>query len=294
MAGHLSRWDRYYLKSYEAMAGHRFNFSTFVAEPNVWGASASGRGTVRRRLGSFKKAASWMHGQVGRTLRVEGPVLSAQRRSPLPDHIDVCVVEGSSERMILEDAVVHVAVTDPPYHDDVQYSELSLPLRSWAELSTAHLSAEASVNQALEHNSGKDEYEDLLARIFAEVRRTLKPTGHLILSYANREPEAWVALFCSLNRAGFAACGYLIAHSENETDVAKRAVRACTLDFIMDLIPRSEHAVAEQWHPADVLPTDEGAFLTKVGNAFLRIGTLEDGWAETFVEDLKQTAFLTR
>jgi len=28
MAGLLSRWDRYYLKSYESMAGHRFNFTT--------------------------------------------------------------------------------------------------------------------------------------------------------------------------------------------------------------------------------------------------------------------------
>jgi putative DNA methylase len=50
MAGLLSRWDRFYLKSYESMAGHRFNFTTFAAEPNVWGALASGRGSVSRRV----------------------------------------------------------------------------------------------------------------------------------------------------------------------------------------------------------------------------------------------------
>ena len=37
MAGLLSRWDRYYLKSYESMASHRFNFTTLAVEPNVIG-----------------------------------------------------------------------------------------------------------------------------------------------------------------------------------------------------------------------------------------------------------------
>ena len=50
MAGHCSRWDRWYLKSYETMAGHRFNFTTLTAEPNAWGNPTSGRGTVLRRL----------------------------------------------------------------------------------------------------------------------------------------------------------------------------------------------------------------------------------------------------
>ena len=55
MAGLLSRWDRYYLKSYESMAGHRFNFTTFATEPNVLGANwgtteAIEQNQVRRRL----------------------------------------------------------------------------------------------------------------------------------------------------------------------------------------------------------------------------------------------------
>lgn len=49
MAGLASRWDRWYLKSYESMAAHRFNFTTFSAEPNVWGTVASGR----------KRSAGW-------------------------------------------------------------------------------------------------------------------------------------------------------------------------------------------------------------------------------------------
>ena len=74
MAGHLSRWDRYYLKSYESMAGHRFNLTTLAVEPNVWGTISSGRGTVLRRLTQLIKAASWLHGKIDKPLVVEGPL----------------------------------------------------------------------------------------------------------------------------------------------------------------------------------------------------------------------------
>jgi putative DNA methylase len=293
MAGHLSRWDRFYLKSYESMAGHRFNFSTFVAEPNVWGASASGRGTVRRRLERFGKIADWMHQRVGRTLQVEGPIVASRNRGQqLREGIDVRVVEGSSERILLPDESVDLTLTDPPYHDDVQYDELSLPLRSWAEQSVEHLADSASVNPSHAHNVGDDDYETLLARIFSEVRRTLRDGGHLIFSYANREPEAWAALLAALDAAGLRACGYLVVHSENETDVSKRGVRACTLDLILDLVANCDEELVEQWKPTAFLSTAEAAFLTIVGDAFLRVGSLARGWRRELVDDLKRADFL--
>lgn len=273
------------------MAGHRFNFSTFVAEPNVWGASASGRGTVRRRLESFVKIADWIHERIGWTLEIEGPLESTRQRYAVPDNIDVRVVEGSSERILLPNGSVDLVLTDPPYHHDVQYDELSLPLRAWAKLSVEHLEASASVNQALEHNSGEDEYEALLARLFTEVRRTLRADGHLIFSYANRVPEAWVALLSALDRADLRACGYLVVHSENESDVVKRGVRACTLDLIMDLIPNSEQLLVKQWKPPSHPATDEGTFLGIIGEAFLQVGDFSENWANDLINRLRKTAF---
>lgn len=209
MAGYLSRWDRWYLKSYESMAGHRFNFTTFTAEPNVWGAPATGRGTVMRRLQGVIKASRWMHARVGRGLRVEGPLDSDQDRGPLPpSSVDIRVVEGSSERILLPTGAADLVLTDPPYHDDVQYGELSLPFRAWAQLATDPLKDEALVNSATGGQNPGQDYRELLTRLFAESRRILDASGHLIFSYANRDPEAWSSLFAALNRAGFKACGY--------------------------------------------------------------------------------------
>lgn len=47
LAGLASRWDRWYLKSYEAMSNHRFNVTTFAAEPNVMGAGIGRAQSVR-------------------------------------------------------------------------------------------------------------------------------------------------------------------------------------------------------------------------------------------------------
>jgi adenine-specific DNA methylase len=290
MAGHLSRWDRYYLKSYESMAGHRFNFTTLTVEPNVWGTPASGRGTVTRRLAQMVKAAEWLHRQAGDAVTVRGPIsTSGARRSRMTE--DVRVVEGTSERLVLPNASADLVLTDPPYHDDVQYAELSLPLRAWAELSPAALTGEAVVNNATGQLAGEGAYEALLTRIFSEARRVLRPDGHVIFSYANRSPEAWVAVLAALQRAGLRAAGAEMVHSENETDHAKRGVRACTLDLILDLVPDGALSVT-QHRPARPAQTDEERFLTAVVQTFLHVGALSGDWRTEFTQRLRREPFL--
>lgn len=289
MAGHVSRWDRFYLKSYESMAGHRFNFTTFTAEPNVWGTATSGRGTTTRRLAQLLKSADWMERRVG-ALTVEGPIPAAQRRNAQTE--DVRVVCGSSERMLLPTGSVSLCLTDPPYHDDVQYSELSLPLRAWAGLDAETLVGEAVVNEATGQLAEGGAYEDLLTRIFTETKRTLKDDGHLIFSYANRSVGAWISILRSLERSGLRAVGFEIVHSENETDHAKRNVRACTMDLIMDLGPKSDRVVV-QHVPAERGGSDEMIFLRMVGAAFLQVGRLETGWERQFTALLQGSSFLS-
>jgi putative DNA methylase len=290
MAGHLSRWDRFYLKSYESMAGHRFNLTTFAAEPNVWGTPTSGRGTVLRRLNQLVKAATWLHARTGKTLVIDKPHKpqdQAAGTKPLDE--DVRVVEGSSEKLLLPPGAVSLVLTDPPYHDDVQYGELSLPFRAWARLADHDLTGDAVVNAATGQLVDDGAYEQLLTRIFAEVRRTLRPDGHLIFSYANRTPSAWVALFAALQQAGLRACGCEIVHSENETDHAKRGVRACTLDLILDLTP----AAPSRAHvPTAHVRGEEADFLRTVAATFLRVGQLDGNWRMTFLTELRNSAFL--
>lgn len=263
MAGHLSRWDRWYLKSFEAMAGHRFNLTTLAAEPNVWGTPTAGRGTLIRRLRLLGKAADWL--------------------SACPP-VRARVTRGSSERLAGERGSADLVLTDPPYHDDVQYAELSLPLRAWAGLpsTSAGSSAVAGAGRPQDH------YRRSMTRILCEAVRVLRSDGRLVLSYANRDPEAWADLFEALQDAGLRPVCCVAVHAENERDQVKRGIRSCALDLLLELAPGAASAPLSPRLPGG----DEGEFLGRVARWFVRIGGLQRGWRRELAADLRGSAFL--
>ncbi len=288
MAGLISRWDTRYLKSYEAIANHRFSFTTLAAEPNVWGAGGCGRGGVDRRLEQFAKASVWIEEKVGRDWVVAGPARAAGRRRAMAARCDANVVQGSSERLLVPYASLDAVVTDPPYHNDVQYSDLSSLFRAWAGQPVGALAGDAAV---VSKSEPIEEYEDRLTEVFAEARRALKPKGHLVLSYANRHPPTWAALFSALQRAGFRAAGYAVVHSENEVDHAKLGRRTCCLDVLIDLVDRDNRAV-EIHEPRGRAQGAEEAFCRRVGRRALRIGSLTGDWRGELEGALQTSTFL--
>lgn len=290
MAGYLSRWDARYLKSYEAVANHRYNFTTLSAEPNVWGAPQSGRGTVNRRLEHLGKAGNWYGERLGRSVVVSGPIGADSRRTAVGRSVDVRVVAGSSVRLVVPEASIDLVCTDPPYHDDVMYGELSELFRAWAGMGTARIDGEAVVSDEATDNAG---YEATLTAAFIEMRRALKPGGHLVLSYANRDPDAWVALFAALQAAGFRTLGYEVVQSENDVDHAKAGRRACNLDVVLDLIPNRSQAV-ELHRPATDGTSAEQSFCHNIGQFALRVGVLPTGWQAELRDALWAHPFLWR
>ena len=277
-AGHLCRWDRFYLKCNDATAGHRFNFSTFVPEINVVGAGDIGRGTLRRRLRSMGKASKW--------LRVNGLddlslVTGRVAESGFFEDADAWIVLGDSSDLGGRSGRFDLVLTDPPYHDDVQYGELSLLFRSWADLSVGDLEGEASTNQATGVNTEGADYGQTLRRIFAECRRTLRDEGRLVFSYANTNPEAWVYLFSGLHAAGLHAVACISVHSENETDFKKRDVNSRVEDLLMELSPTApiDGPLVLERHRLD-------PFMDCVASFFESVGEFDHGWESAAVARL--------
>jgi putative DNA methylase len=290
MAGYLSRWDSRYLKPYEAVANHRYNVTTLSAEPNVWGAPQSGRGTVGRRLDHLAKAGNWYAERLGRNPKIVGPLPAGQRRSAGCRADDVRVVVGSSTRLLALDSSIDLVCTDPPYHDDVKYGELSEIFRAWAGLDPSRFEGEAVCDEVADNA----DFETTLEQAFREMRRALKPDGHLVLSYANREPAAWVALFGALQAAGFTSIGYQVVHAENDADPAKAGRRACNLDVILNLVVADNRPLKRFAPPAALGRTEEEAFCHMIGTVALRVGDLTGPWRENLKRALTTHPFVEK
>lgn len=109
----------------------------------------------------------------------------------------------SRDLAAVADASVDLILTDPPYCDNVAYSELSDFFRPWLEafgLVPDGGSPGLPPNLAARGRSGAGlaAFRDGLAACFVQMRRVLKPDGRLAFSYQHKTGRAWEALAFAL------------------------------------------------------------------------------------------------
>lgn len=128
------------------------------------------------------------------------------------------VVRGSATALKWPDAYFDAVITDPPYYDNVSYSNLSDFFYVWLKRSIGHLypehfAAQASpkkneiIAAAYRHGGDKQKsrraYETMMAQAFREACRVLKPGAPLVVVYAHKTTLGWATLVDALRRAGF-------------------------------------------------------------------------------------------
>lgn len=128
------------------------------------------------------------------------------------------VTRGSATALPWSDRSFDVAITDPPYYDNVPYANISDFFYVWFKRTVGllypdHFAAlgtpkkQEAVADAARHGGDKAKavkaYEDMMAQSLAEVNRVLKPDGMLAVVYAHKTTLGWSTLVDALRRAGF-------------------------------------------------------------------------------------------
>ena len=236
MPAYLSRWDRFNLKPFEAMANHRYTQGTLVVEANLL--SPVGRGTLPRRLATSSTTLAWLIESCSVPPKVVSTVPG--RRGRKKTDWDIMVATGSSIKQALQDASVHVVLSDPPYHQDVQYGELARLFHAWLKVYDPALSfdeGQEAVPNSVRGISNQD-YEDTIAACLRESKRTLRADGTLVLTFHNKKLVAWRALAGAICKAGFEVKALAVVHAENGADHCKRTVDAMLHDLVLECVPR--------------------------------------------------------
>lgn len=111
----------------------------------------------------------------------------------------VSVTCGSCLRTSLADESVDYIFTDPPFGDNIQYSEVNFISEAWLGRFTE--SDEEAVVSPAQGKSVSD-YGELLFAAFVEARRILKPGRFMTVAFHSTRPDVWEALRNAWERAG--------------------------------------------------------------------------------------------
>lgn len=119
---------------------------------------------------------------------------------------------GDSGHTDLAAGAVDVVVTDPPFFDNVHYSQLADFFHVWQRhlLGAGGAFAETSTRSPDEvQNSDVDAFTERLGAVWSECHRVLKDDGLLVFTYHHSRGEGWRSILKALMDAGF---GIVAAH----------------------------------------------------------------------------------
>lgn len=115
-------------------------------------------------------------------------------------HPENIVSIGSSTDLTVPDESVDYVFVDPPFGDNLMYSELSFVWESW--LSCATNNKREAIISSTQHK-GLLEYQHLIAGCFAEFFRVLKPGHWMTVEFHNSKNAVWNAIQAALLQVGF-------------------------------------------------------------------------------------------
>lgn len=238
---------------------HLFNYhalplTTMPVENNVWGVLDMGAGTFTNCFRRYRRAKEYANSPYEkfkslknniRTIFPKNEKIEARFVSSFEElestHRGALLHCGDSSHLsFIPDKSIDAVITDPPYFDNIHYSELSNFFYVWLRLlencdhfTNSHVPAEneAIVNRGM--NKTEKHYSKLLISVLSECHRTLKDNGVLVFTFHHSNPKAWWIVMHAMRCSGFFVIDYFPARSEYKVNPHVRGKKAIETDLVI-------------------------------------------------------------
>jgi adenine-specific DNA methylase len=144
---------------------------------------------------------------------------------------------GDSSHTDLPDNSVDLVVTDPPYMDNVHYSELADFFHAWLSELRPHdtyPSSASTTRDAREVQSpSPSEFEEAIAGVWRECSRVLKADGLVAFTFHQARVSGWAALVTALASADLVITAVQPVKGEMSTSTTKYGKEPSNLDAIV-------------------------------------------------------------
>jgi putative DNA methylase len=143
---------------------------------------------------------------------------------------------GSSASTGLADASVDLVVTDPPFFDNVHYSELADFFFAWQQLAPSPFVGKRSTTRHVEEvqDASAEQFAAKLRAVFSECCRVLREDGLLVFTYHHSRMDGWTSLADAVVGAGLSFVNCHPVKSEMSVAAPKsQAKEPIQLDVIL-------------------------------------------------------------
>jgi hypothetical protein len=209
----------------------------------------------------------------GKSRPMGAPVLDAWPEDGLPPGA-IYLSCGDSTATDLPDRCVDAVITDPPFYDNVHYSELADFFHVWQSLwltpeNNEPAATTRNAREVQDTDSGR--FSDKLTGVFAECHRVLKDDGLLVFSYHHSREDGWISVAAAVLSACFKLVQAQPVKAEMSVATPKLAAKS-PIDLDVLMVCRKAADDRRRLHsPADALETAESAASDKVAR-FNRTG----------------------
>jgi len=238
---------------------HLFNYhalplTTTPVENCVWGVSNEGAGTFvncynryvrakkycERPFDKYKNSTGKIHTVHSTNEKIAARFVDSLAELKSTPHTVWLNCQDSSNLPQIPENSVDYVITDPPYHDNIHYSELSNFFFVWLKLfnfspyfSEDHvpIENEAIVNAGMEKN--EEDYQHLITGVFKECKRVLKDSGQMIFTFHHKKLQAWWIIRNAIVDSGFVVSDYFPVVSEYKVNPHVRNKQSLDTDLVI-------------------------------------------------------------
>jgi len=178
----------------------------------------------------------------------------ANSQPPIPT-----VTHGSATALPWPDNYFDAVLTDPPYYDNVPYSDLSDFFYVWLKRTIGDLYPDlfatpltpkseemvADASKAGGMENAMRRFENMLTQAFREIHRVLKPNGIAVIVFAHKTTEAWETVITSLLDAGLYMTASWPIHTEMQARLRAQESAALASSIYMVCRKRTTEEIGD-------------------------------------------------